>query len=271
MAIAARHFPPVLLLIGLCAGPAIGQQHVHAGSFAGAADSIVLMIDPSDFGDFAYSTHIAEEIGYHWFSSMTGANANPMVRFSVERSGQITGVELERSSGVFAIDRDALEVLRKAALPPLPPWFSGPRLTVHVIFSPRRFSGPLDSTLEYSICEQALRHLIGWGVPRDLRKAIELYQRAADVGSLRAMNDLGFLYENGEGVPRDEAAAAAWYRKAAERGSGSAQISLALMYEQGRGVKADDREALLWYRIAARSSKAEVVRQARQGMERLSQ
>ena len=43
----------------------------------------------------------------------------------------------------------------------------------------------------------------GDGVPKDLGKARELYQKAADQGYADAQLNLGWLYENGEGVPKD--------------------------------------------------------------------
>jgi len=64
----------------------------------------------------------------------------------------------------------------------------------------------------------AERYRSGKGVPKDMSKAAELYQKAADQGNHYAQNDLGMLYENGEGVPKDLNKARELYQKAADQG-----------------------------------------------------
>ena len=59
----------------------------------------------------------------------------------------------------------------------------------------------------------------GQGVPKDLGKAAELYQKAADQGNVFAQNNLGLLYQSGEGVPKDLRKAAELYQKAADQGN----------------------------------------------------
>jgi TPR repeat protein len=63
-------------------------------------------------------------------------------------------------------------------------------------------------------------------VPKDLGKAAELYQKAADQGNANAQNNLGVSYENGQGVPKDLRKAAELYQKAADQGNQSAIGSL---------------------------------------------
>ena len=53
--------------------------------------------------------------------------------------------------------------------------------------------------------------------PKDLGKAAELFQKAADQGNAEAQNNLGLCYENGEGVPKDLGKAAELWQKAADR------------------------------------------------------
>jgi TPR repeat protein len=84
---------------------------------------------------------------------------------------------------------------------------------------------------------------LGWhyatgdGVPKDLSKAAELYQKAADQGNAMAQNNLGELYQTGDGVPKDLGKAAALYQKAADQGTADAQDSLGQLYETGQGSK----------------------------------
>ena len=77
-----------------------------------------------------------------------------------------------------------------------------------------------------------------------------LHARAAR-GSVRAQNDLGFMYAAGRGVRKNHAEAVRWFRMAAERGNALAQNNLGFAYAQGEGVRKDDAEAVRWYRKGA--------------------
>ncbi len=48
-------------------------------------------------------------------------------------------------------------------------------------------------------------------------------------GNVEALNQLGFVYENGDGVPRDIGKAIKYYRQAAELGSDDAKLALSLL------------------------------------------
>ncbi|MBL8705720.1 MAG: SEL1-like repeat protein [Rhodospirillales bacterium] len=87
-------------------------------------------------------------------------------------------------------------------------------------------------------------------VPRDYAKAMQWYQRAAELGFARAQNDIGYLLEEGLGTKKDVAAAAKWYRVSAEQGWSKGQVNLARLHEDGQGVAQDRKEAFYWYRLA---------------------
>ena len=53
-------------------------------------------------------------------------------------------------------------------------------------------------------------------VSQDKKKAIELCQQAAEMGSTDAMFNLGVCYENGDGVPQDKKKAIELYQRAAD-------------------------------------------------------
>ena len=92
------------------------------------------------------------------------------------------------------------------------------------------------------------------------------FQRSAEQGHHRAEFFLGECYENGYGVPRDLAKAVAYYTKAHEAGRADGSFALAACYEQGLGVKADRKRALELYReSASRGSK-----KAEEAVKRLS-
>lgn len=97
-----------------------------------------------------------------------------------------------------------------------------------------------------------LLYSLGQGVPKDERKAVSWYRKAAEQGNAKAQHVLvGTMYDAGQGVSKDEQQAVSWYRKAAEQGYADAQVSLGNMYETGQGVPQDAQQAVAWYRKAA--------------------
>ena len=105
-------------------------------------------------------------------------------------------------------------------------------------------------TKEYALAQLNLGWLYqnGQGVPKDLGKAAELYQKAADQGDGAA---LGWLYQNGQGVPKDLGKAAELYQRAADQGYAFAQNNLGWLYENGQGVPKDLAKAAELYQKAA--------------------
>ncbi|KAF9348716.1 hypothetical protein BGX26_012884 [Mortierella sp. AD094] len=91
----------------------------------------------------------------------------------------------------------------------------------------------------------------GENVPKDYKRAMELFLVAADLGHTEAQNQLGHMYRNGHGVKQDYHKAIEWYRKATDQGSADAQSNLASMYENGRGVTQDYSKAMELYKEAA--------------------
>ena len=56
------------------------------------------------------------------------------------------------------------------------------------------------------------------GLQKDMRKAVELYTEATELGSIEALFNLGNAYELGEGVGEDKAKAVHFLAKAAMQG-----------------------------------------------------
>ena len=92
---------------------------------------------------------------------------------------------------------------------------------------------------------------LGQGVTPDPARAAIYFQHAAQAGHVRAMSNYGRLLEQGRGVQKNEEQAAYWFQKAAEGGLAEAQYNLGLMYERGRGVAKSERDAAAWYSRAA--------------------
>jgi len=101
------------------------------------------------------------------------------------------------------------------------------------------------------------QHNLGWmhwegrGARLSYRKAIEWHRKAAYQGYDAAQGRLGFLYKHGYGVPQDIRKTVKWYRKAADQGYAAGQAALGQMYEKGHGVAQDSTAAINWYGKAA--------------------
>jgi TPR repeat protein len=88
---------------------------------------------------------------------------------------------------------------------------------------------------------------MGIGVEIDYAAARKWYDQAAAVGGVSAILRLALMTELGHGRPANAAAARALYRSAADRGDPSAMIYLAMKYHHGQGVRVDIPEARRWY------------------------
>jgi TPR repeat protein len=86
----------------------------------------------------------------------------------------------------------------------------------------------------------------------DLVAAVNWYTLAAERGDATAQAELCGILYDGEGIPQDFALAADWCQKAAEKGAHDGQLLLGEMYENGLGVLQDFVTAYMWYSLAAR-------------------
>jgi uncharacterized protein len=90
------------------------------------------------------------------------------------------------------------------------------------------------------------------GTSRDEKRAVELFEKAAAAGHVRAQINLGILYMRGQGVPADLIQARAWLEKAAAGGDPQALYTLgrALSESMGQAVADPVRAADLYRRAA---------------------
>ena len=94
-------------------------------------------------------------------------------------------------------------------------------------------------------------HERGEGVARNFNHALSLYYRAAELGYAVAQYELGVMYSLGDGVPQDDSRAVYWYSRAADQGFPLALNNLGVMLEAGRGVVRDEATAIEFYKLAA--------------------
>lgn len=89
------------------------------------------------------------------------------------------------------------------------------------------------------------------GIEVDVVAAAEWFRRAAQLGHVEAMVELGLCYELGCGVEQSDEDALDWYTKAAHLGHATAKFSVGEIFEEARGVPQSDAEACIWYYRAA--------------------
>ena len=89
------------------------------------------------------------------------------------------------------------------------------------------------------------------GFERDVKKAVDWLQTAANNHYTKAKTALGMLYYEGSQVDRDYKTAAMWLEKSANDGDSEAQFTLGTIYQRGLGVEKNNTTAIMWYRKAA--------------------
>ncbi len=105
---------------------------------------------------------------------------------------------------------------------------------------------------------------IGWHLQLDLKNLSEAerwYEKAAELGNVRAMNSLGVMYHNGEGKTQNYSKANEWYFKAVALGGRSSMRNLGINYKYGQGVSQNFQEAFNWFYSAAMAGHREAMAQ----------
>jgi localization factor PodJL len=98
--------------------------------------------------------------------------------------------------------------------------------------------------------EVAARYADGNRVPKNLAKAAEWYEKAANGGIAVAQYRLGSLNERGQGVAKNLAKAVIWYQRAADQGNINAMHNLAVLMSEGADGPPDPEKALQWFLAA---------------------
>ena len=102
-----------------------------------------------------------------------------------------------------------------------------------------------------SLVTLGCRYYDGNGVVQDNKKAVELFQQAANQGHAEGQCNLGAMYRDGRCVAQDDKKAVELFQQAAKQGEAAAQCNLGWMYRRGRGVAQDDKKAVELYQQAA--------------------
>jgi TonB family protein len=121
------------------AGPAVelpstgGSPTGEAGGTSSFGTSVSAF--DADFPFAYYVDQLLSLIGANWLKPSVPEETACVVYFRIQRSGQLSDVKVETSSGLPFYDRAATRALFAAnPLPPLPPEFRGESLGVHLRF-----------------------------------------------------------------------------------------------------------------------------------------
>jgi protein TonB len=91
---------------------------------------------PADFHFTYYVERMLALVESRWYKPTAPPGTRARVRFVILKSGKVEGIRLEESSGISSFDRAALRALYAAnPLPPLPPAYGKPSLTIHLSFA----------------------------------------------------------------------------------------------------------------------------------------
>jgi TPR repeat protein len=82
-------------------------------------------------------------------------------------------------------------------------------------------------------------------------EALRWWKEGARRGYSLSMNNIGLLYANGHGVKQSYDEAYKWWEMSADTGDAWAMNSIGDLYENGHGVQQSYSEALSWYQRAA--------------------
>ena len=94
-------------------------------------------------------------------------------------------------------------------------------------------------------------------ITADVNKAIQYYQRAANLGSAVAEVALGTIFSKGLQGKVDYDQAVGWYKKAADKGEPDGEFALGVSYAMGHGVPVDYTLARRWLGAAASQGQIE--------------
>ena len=104
---------------------------LSTGGGAGSGSTL----DVADFCCPDYIVTMIDRIRSAWQQNQGGATGEVLVKFTIQRSGQIVEATVEKSSGSAVLDLAALRaVVGTRTLNPLPAPFPNPTLTVHLNF-----------------------------------------------------------------------------------------------------------------------------------------
>ncbi len=115
-----------------------GARGMGFGLSSGGGGGTGSHLDVQNFCCPEYLTTMTARIRSNW-QERQQAVGTVLMKFVIQRSGELTDVQVERSSNIFALDQASSRALYLTArLPPLPAQFPEDHLTVHLEFEYQR-------------------------------------------------------------------------------------------------------------------------------------
>ena len=102
-----------------------------------------------------------------------------------------------------------------------------------------------------AMCHLGFCYYLGYGVAQNYARAVQWYEKAANLGNADAIFNLGVCYYMGKGVAQNDALAAQWYEEAAKLGHEKAMFHIGIRYYLGHGVAQNDAVAFKWFKQAS--------------------
>lgn len=119
--------------------PNAGVVSRSGGLRLGGASESAEPAVPSDFHFTYYLQRMLALIESRWYKPPVPPGTSARARFTIQSNGQLQGIVLEQTSRNSSFDRAVLRALYAAnPLPPLPPAYQKPTLTIHLTFSDSR-------------------------------------------------------------------------------------------------------------------------------------
>lgn len=108
-----------------------------------------------------------------------------------------------------------------------------------------------------SFDKSATKRLADTYLESDPKKALDLYEQAAEAGDADAAYAAGIMYAQAFEIRPDEERSAYWLATAARAGHAAAQADYGLLVYQGAGVPRDAMQAADWFRQSAEAGDTE--------------
>lgn len=125
----------------VAAGSTVAETGVRGQGFGlstGGGGTGGVQLDVSNFCCPDYIVQMTDRIRANWNQNQ-GVSGNVVIRFTIQRNGLLTDIEVSKSTGYPALDLSAQRaVYVTKQLPPLPAQFANPTLTVNLTFEYKR-------------------------------------------------------------------------------------------------------------------------------------
>jgi len=111
-----------------------------------------------------------------------------------------------------------------------------------------------------AMCNLGYMHSVGQGTEKDLEKSFYWYLKSAEAGYLHSMRDVGQTYYFGIGTTIDYKEAVKWFKRASELNYSHATCDLALCYLEGHGVEKNLAKTAELYLLALKQEESRTLR-----------